>query len=396
MNVLATLHTLATNILHCGDRLRDVPSWQNRLDRNPDDLEALCESAALAMAADDQDLAAQHLGRAVDVDKQSVKHVIAMFDRLEQEHGPVLAERFLALFIGKRDAAIFKEIDTYVNHLRTTDYINVPLDVQIETLTKCNAACTFCQYPELTRIGDKMPDTLFDKILDDLKEFPTGLQTSLTLYGVNEPFLDKRIWKFMRRISDDLPHMPIALNTNGAPLTEKTIDSLKDYNIARLSVSFNDYRKEAYEDTMKIKYERTVDVLDVFERKKADGTLSFPVGVTRAGDGSIEDLRFIAWVSDRFPHLSNNYTPRFEWVDTDSLRSNIASFDVGCTHWFDMAIRASGDVSFCCIDGHNTWPKGNVKDESLLEIYNKPQYRRLRTEAVVRPDIEQCRTCRSG
>lgn len=396
MNILANLQNFAMSWRKPQGPQKGRMIWDGLIAEDPNNLEANTWLAAIEVANGDFEKAEPFLRQTVAINKQSVEHVIAGYEWLEENHGIVEAERYLDGFIAARDAAIFQEIDAYVKYLTTTDYVKVPLDVQIETFTKCNAACTFCQYPELTRIGDKMPDELFDKIISDLREFPTDLQTSLTLYGVNEPFLDKRIWKFMRIISDELPHMPIALNTNGAPLTEKTIDSLTDYNIARLSVSFNDHRKAFYEETMKINYERTVDVLNIFERKKAAGIISFPVGVTRAGDGSIEDLRFIDWVNKHFPSLSNNYTPKFEWVDDDSLKSNIGSFSVGCTHWFDMAIRASGHVSFCCIDGHNAWPKGNVKTESLLEIYNKPEYRRLRGESVKRPDVEQCKTCRSG
>lgn len=360
------------------------------------DIDALMQEAAACLADGQTERGREALRRGLAISKQNAAAPLAAYRSVEARSGAVAAERFLQAYIAERDAAIFEAIENHVQYLRTSRYVDVPLDVQIETLARCNAACTFCQYPELTRIGDRMPDALIDKIVDDLDAFPKDLQTSLTLYGVNEPFLDKRIWDLMRKVTDRLPHMPIALNTNGVPLNEGAIDRLLDYNVARLSVSFNDHRKEEYQRVMGISYERALAVLDTFERKKANGELRFPIGVTRAGDGSIHDLEFIEWVSERFPHLSNNFSPRFDWVDPESLMANVAAPDAGCTHWYDMTIRADGQVSFCCIDGHITWPKGDVKTERLLDIYNKPEYRRLRTEAVVRKDIEQCRTCRSG
>jgi hypothetical protein len=90
-----------------------------------------------------------------------------------------------------------------------------------------------------------------------------------------------------------------------------------------LTVSMNNYRNDAYEETMKIPYDRTRQVLDMLERCKADGEIPFNVGLTRAGDGSIHDLRFIDWANRHYPHLSNYYTPEVVWVG-ESIAAAVA------------------------------------------------------------------------
>lgn len=361
------------------------------------------ESAALlvkhardALLSEDEQTARDTLRKIAINDKLHVETFIEVHDQLIANDLSGIADSLISIFIEERDAQIFREINAHVSHLRQTDARQFPIDVQIETLTKCNADCSFCQYGELTRIGDRMTDETFRKIIDDLKEIPETQGTTVTLYGVNEPFLDKRIWDFMRIISDELPHMPIALNTNGAPLNEERISQLTDYNIARLSVSLNEYRKQEYYDLMKIDFDRTVEVIHIFNEKKGSGEITFPVGVTRAGTGTIDDFKFISWVTTEFPNLSFNYSPRFDWVDESSVLSNSSAVSAGCTHWFDMTIRATGDVSFCCIDGHNKWPKGNVTEQNLLEIYNLPEVAALRSAGLLRTDVKQCQSCRSG
>jgi hypothetical protein len=240
-----------------------------------------------------------------------------------------------------------------------------------------------------------MPDSLIHKIIDELDALPKDLPCTITLAGVSEPFLDKRVFDNIELINRELPHVSIGINTNGAPLTEKTIDRLSKLKISQMSVSVNDYRKEHYEKVMNISYDRTMSVLKMLDEKARKGDIPFTLGATRAGDGSIEDLRFIAWVRGNFTHLTNYYTPEFVWVG-EHVKSLGLAPSVGCTHWFDITVRSTGEVAFCCIDGHIKFPRGNLHNENILNVYNRPDYRALRESKLTRPDVEQCRTCTSG
>jgi MoaA/NifB/PqqE/SkfB family radical SAM enzyme len=194
-----------------------------------------------------------------------------IYDWLCARRDTTAAQHYLRAFFAAREKLIFDQITSQVEYLSSSQYNDYPLDIQLETLAKCNAACTFCQYPELTRIGDKMTDEIIEKILFEIATFPQDLPVTLTLYGVNEPFLDRRIWDLMRSITDRLPNAAIALNTNGAPLNERNIDRLSEYRIARMSVSVNEYRKEAYEKLMSISFDRTLEVLEILDRKVSAG-----------------------------------------------------------------------------------------------------------------------------
>jgi hypothetical protein len=319
---------------------------------------------------------------------------IAIFEQLEQS-SPQAAMAYLRWFIDQRDAVVFRQIDTYVDSLQNSRYLDYPLIVQIETIALCNAACTFCQYPALERKGDKLPDELIDKILIELATFPKDLPFTLTLYGVSEPFLDKRIYRNIERINAELPNAQLQINTNGTPLTDANIDRLAEMRIAGLGISVNDYRKAEYEKTMQLPFEKTLKVLDSLERARMSGRIPFNVGVTRAGDGSIEDLKFISWVRKNYPSLSSYYTPNFVWVGEASEQRTVAQ-SVGCAHWYELAIRSTGQVSFCCIDGHVNYPRGDVRSQSLLDIYNMPAFRALRLKKTSRAEVLQCSSCTSG
>ena len=72
------------------------------------------------------------------------------------------------------------EFSDFVNQvslmrLRKSAYMEYPAEVHIETHAICNAKCSFCPYPTMDRQGDKMPDELIDKIINDMKVIPASI-----------------------------------------------------------------------------------------------------------------------------------------------------------------------------------------------------------------------------
>jgi hypothetical protein len=45
------------------------------------------------------------------------------------------------------------------------------------------------------------------------------------------------------------------------------------------------------------------------------------------------------------------------------------------------------------MDGRPAYPLGNVSNNTVLEIYNQPRYRRLRKECLNKSQITPCRHC---
>jgi hypothetical protein len=45
------------------------------------------------------------------------------------------------------------------------------------------------------------------------------------------------------------------------------------------------------------------------------------------------------------------------------------------------------------MDGQAQWPIGDVTRQHVLEIYNAPDYRRLREQIVSRRQVSPCDTC---
>lgn len=277
--------------------------------------------------------------------------------------------------------------------MRRSPYIDFPAHVHIETLSLCNARCTFCPYPGLERRGHRMPDALITKILDDLRDIPRILPFQLSPFKVNEPFLDTRLFDILHAIEEKLPHATITLTTNASPVTEATLDRLaRVKNLGYLWISVNDHRPTEYEATMGLPWARTQERLAMIHARRAAGTLTCRVVLSRVGDGSAVDGEFCTWVVRHYPAFEPSVFRRGGWLGQVDATTGAVP-DVACVRWFDISIISTGTVAHCCMDGRAAWPIGDVARQHVLEVYNSPPYRTLRERALTRLDVSPCRTC---
>ncbi|MEI7531962.1 MAG: radical SAM protein [Betaproteobacteria bacterium] len=276
---------------------------------------------------------------------------------------------------------------------RKTPYLDYPMHVAFETYAMCNAKCTFCVYPDLERQGEMMSMSLIDKIIADLEEIPKDVGFQLSPFGVNEPFLDKRIFSILEKISTKLPNASITLTSNAIPLNKINLDKLLHFKLGYLWLSVVDHRKEVYEEKMKISYDKMLKNLHMIHNLKETGNFTARVVISRLLDHSENDDHFIAFFKDKFPLFETCLWPYTNWLGKTSnpITSDIA--DIPCSHWFEFRISSSGLVQHCCMDGHVDFPWGDVNKKSILEIYNQPNYRNLRLNTYSRRTVEPCNSC---
>jgi len=268
--------------------------------------------------------------------------------------------------------------------------------VHLETFAQCNAACNFCPYPKLERKGERMDDTLIQKVLGDLKDIPPTLNFQLSPFKVSEPFLDKRLFDILQEINAKLPNASITLTTNASPLTEQSLTRLSSIrNLSYLWISFNDHREAEYEATMQLPYKRTIERLDMLHRYRMSGKFPLSVILSRVGDGTQMDMEFTHWANRHYPGFETYIFPRMGWLGEAevNLTNAPAVPNAPCIRWFELSITATGKVAHCYADGQAKYPIGDVSKQHVLEIYNSPQYRSLRERTVSRKHVEPCNQC---
>lgn len=279
--------------------------------------------------------------------------------------------------------------------LRCSVFMDYPKAVTIETFTKCNAACVFCPYPTLERQGTMMSDALFDKIIEDLRAIPAEIPFSIAPFKVNEPFLDKRIFDLCRRINERLPNASIQIFSNGSTLTEANLRKLSQVkSVSFLWISLNHHEKQAYEALMHLRHDQTIARMEDVKRAKAEGWLAIPVMVSRVADGTEDDQAFERFVNTRFPGFQVMLVGREDWVGQVDVVRHRSVKPQGCSRWYELSIMSTGEVALCCMDGQGKHVVGDVRTQSVLDVYNGPVFRALREKSRTRlaaPD--PCRDC---
>ncbi len=275
-----------------------------------------------------------------------------------------------------------------MNYLRD-NYMDQPAEVSLETLALCNARCEFCTYPELERVGEKMPDDLISRLIYEMSRFTKPFFFSP--FKVNEPFLDKRVIEILQLINSEVPLARLRLFTNGTPITAQLIYDINDLNnVEHLWVSLNSTDPVQYEKIMKLPFDATarkLDLLHEFEEFRHRVVLSRVASLDHNENGD-----FMYYCRNRWPKFTATLIKRDGWLgDINAPVANIP--DAPCSRWFELSICATGIVSLCCMDGHGKYAIGDIKKNTLLEIYNHPFWRERREQMMSRKQIFPCSTC---
>jgi hypothetical protein len=135
-----------------------------------------------------------------------------------------------------------------------------PLNVQVQTISRCNARCVMCPYPtswHATHPG-RMSDECFERVVDLLDGMPLG---RVCLYLENEPFLDPALIERLDIVKTRLRFEQIELSTNVSALTEAKaaalIERLADVP-HELWISWHGTTAETYEAVMGLDFEKSL------------------------------------------------------------------------------------------------------------------------------------------
>jgi hypothetical protein len=275
------------------------------------------------------------------------------------------------------------------DHLK---YNEQPYEVSIETKAVCNAACSFCTYPNLERIGVEMPYSLLIILVEEMATFKEPFFFSP--FKVNEPFLDKRVIPLCQYVNKRVPLAKLRLFSNGTPLTLPLIESIaRLQNVEHLWISLNSVDPTEYETLMKLPFIRTADKLDMLHTAKIAGSFTHPVVLSRVAAAQPEhNYDFLMTCRDRWPLFTAFIIKRDGWLgDIDAPITQIPN--APCTRWWELSIMATGKVALCCMDGHGKYQIGDLATQSILEVYNSENYKARRVALISRKAIFPCATC---
>ena len=270
------------------------------------------------------------------------------------------SESYLKLqFISRR-----KSQKNYIEYFLEQKEAPHPLVVNLETVNRCNSTCEFCtaNIHAEKRPYKKMDEELYYSIIDQLHDW--NYQGHLTLYGNNEPWLDKRIVGFHRYARKMLPKAFIFMSTNGLLLDLDKVKSIVPY-VDQLIINYYCLDMKMH-DNVKVIYD-----------------------YAKAHPEEFKDVDILIQIR----YLKEVLTNRAGSAPNKQSKGRIIK-ETCLMPFTDLWITPHGKLGICCCDNFEVTEMADLNKVSVKEGWSSPNYQKLRqTIAQGRQNYPFCKYC---
>ena len=240
----------------------------------------------------------------------------------------------------------------------------MPLVVNLETINRCNSDCAFCtanRYAE-KRPFKRMEEELFYSIIDQLSDW--GYKGYLTLYGNNEPWLDKRIVEFHKYCREKLPECFIFMSTNGLLLDIDKVKAVLPY-VNQLII--NNYCED-----MKL-HKNVQEIYDY----------------ARTHEEEFESVELLLQMRYAKAVLTNRAG------SAPNKKNTTRTLKETCLMpYTDIFIFPDGRMGICCCDNYEKTTMADLNEVPIKEAWNSEMYQKIRTAIrESRAEYPFCRYC---
>ena len=231
--------------------------------------------------------------------------------------------------------------------------------IYIATNNICNGKCNFCSLGNDKSVPMQIiEDDVIDKIIAELKAI--GFKGKISLHGINEPLLDLRIVDICKKFKKSLPECKLQILTNGTRLSIDLVSELVS-TVDRIDV-------HCYADKLEVP-ERLLPVVK-YCRENVDP----------------QKIKF-------YLRLQNEILSQKGYGPCG--RTKFANIKSGCIMPFTtLSIIPPGIVSYCDSDYKGIGSMGDIKHESIMEIWNSQKFNDYRRQMIQgRAFTEFCNRC---
>lgn len=288
--------------------------------------------------------------------------------------------------------------------------LSVPFIVFIDPSDACNFQCKFCPTGDrklMRKIGRPskvMELDLFKKIIDDICEFEHPIKV-LRLYKDGEPLLNPNFAEMIRYAKEKKCSQKIDTTTNASLLNPKINREIIAAGLDRINISIEGINAQQYWDfsSYKIDFDKLVEnIKDLYENRQ-----NCEIIVKINGDILSEDDKELFYnifgdIADGvyIEHVMSCW-PEFELKEVEVNKEygiygqKITEVSVCPYPFYSLSINSDGVSSLCFLDWSRKLIVGDVKEESVKNIWlgeKINQYRKmfLKKERKSNPICKDC------
>ena len=285
--------------------------------------------------------------------------------------------------------------------------IKFPRYIMIQTTSYCNADCIICPYDSLSK---KQPQGLMDlktykKIIDEASNYDIK---RILLYLMNEPLMDKGIVSKVNYAKEKNPKAIVHIVSNGSLLNKKLIKDLINSKLDYIEFSVLANRKETYRETMHLDFDKTTkEILNFIKmaRTQSKGEDYININITRTPgllSDEEKDKMINFWRNAGIKNINYFDMPTSRAGNVPFLPKIKKNSVHGCNSiWANDMIHIlyNGDVILCCMDWKREVVLGNIKTQSIYDVWNGEKYnraRKMRDGIIESPSNFICKRCEAA
>jgi radical SAM protein with 4Fe4S-binding SPASM domain len=271
-----------------------------------------------------------------------------------------------------------------------------PMIVFVDPASACNFQCTFCPTGDRQLISDTgrfqgvLKLDVFRKVIDDLAGFDQPIKV-LRMYKDGEPFLNKHLAEMVAyaKASGRVPY--IDTTTNGSLLEPARVQPVIDAGLDRINISVDGMNKQQYMDFTKFNMDFEGFVANVRWLYEHRGGCEVVVKIPGDLLTEAQKQQFLDTFGDIADRVFiENFAPCWPQFDVEErtgvkIVKGIYDQPIGETDtcpyiFYAMSVNADGLVSSCFLDWGRKLIVGDVRRQSLREIWNSDAFNALRMQ----------------
>jgi radical SAM protein with 4Fe4S-binding SPASM domain len=295
--------------------------------------------------------------------------------------------------------------------LETVIPLETPFVIFIDPSSACNFKCTYCPTGHLDLIKDTkryqgvLKLEIYKKIIDDLKDFKNNIKV-LRLYKDGEPFLNKNLAEMISYAKSSKKVDYIDTTTNASLMTKERLKPVLNAGIDKINISIDGMNNETYESFTKTKLEFSEIIENVKWLYRNKGNTEVVVKIPADIINEKEKKEFFEVFGDYSDRIFvENFAPCWPEFDVEKhtgvkITKGIYQQEITETNtcpyiFYSFSVNADGLVSSCFLDWKRKLIIGDVRVESMKEIWNSKKMNDLRIMHLEgkRKKIDSCGSC---
>jgi hypothetical protein len=229
---------------------------------------------------------------------------------------------------------------------------------------------------------------LFRKVVDECAAL--GI-THVRVHNYGEPFLDRALVEKVR-YAKSKGIKEVGMISNGSLITEEIARGMIDAGLDAINISVDAAGKEVFEATrVHLKYDDVIGNIRTLARLRKESGRTHPkliLSFVRQNNSADEQASIAEWsrIADKI-HITDLHN----WAGTLNDRTTV---QFPCYRlWLTFTVLWDGRVSMCCADFDGRHVFGDLRTQTIAEVWNSPLYRAARRQHLEDGGPGICRSC---